>query len=52
MSTSLSDQVVRKTITDRGDVPGGGTPEDLDAMSRSYFKLWGEIAKANDIRAD
>ena len=41
-----------KGIVDRGDEPGGSTPEQLGAMTREQFKLWGEVVKANNIRAD
>ncbi|MET0509575.1 MAG: tripartite tricarboxylate transporter substrate binding protein [Burkholderiaceae bacterium] len=52
MNTALKDPGVIKNITDRGDEPGGGTPEDLANLTRAHFKMWGEVVKANNIRAD
>jgi len=52
LNKSMADPATAKTITDRGDEPGGGTPERLMAMTRDYYKTWGEVVKANDIRAD
>ena len=52
VNTALKDPVVPKGILDRGDEPGGGTPEQLGALTRSQYKTWGEVVKANSIRAD
>lgn len=52
MNGALKDPAVQKTITDRGDEVGGGTPEQLAALTRDYYKLLGEVVKANDIRAE
>jgi len=52
LNTALKDPVVTKGIVDRGDEPGGGTPELLGAMTREQFKTWGDVVKANNIRAD
>jgi tripartite-type tricarboxylate transporter receptor subunit TctC len=52
MNSALKDPGVQKSILDRGEEPGGGTPEHLAAMTRDNFKLWGEVVKANDIRAE
>src|SRR5262249_18221124 len=52
LNKSLSDPATVKTISERGDKPGGGTPELLGTMTRDYYKTWGEVVKANDIRAD
>lgn len=52
MNTALKDAGIQKGIIERGDEPGGGTPEQLAQMTRHYFKLWGDIVKANDIRAE
>jgi tripartite-type tricarboxylate transporter receptor subunit TctC len=52
MNSALKDPSVIKNITDRGDEPGGGTPEDLAKITQSQFKTWGEVVKANNIRAD
>lgn len=48
----LKDPSVVKNITDRGDEPGGGSAEYLGLLTRNYHKLWGEVVRANDIRAD
>ncbi|RZL89077.1 MAG: tripartite tricarboxylate transporter substrate binding protein [Variovorax sp.] len=52
MNSALKDANVQKTIADRGDEAGGGTPEQLDALTRNYYKLLGEVVKSNDIRAE
>jgi len=52
LNKSMADPATVKTITDRGDEPGGGTPEQLAAMTRDYYRTWGDVVKANDIRAD
>jgi tripartite-type tricarboxylate transporter receptor subunit TctC len=52
MNTALKDPKVTKNILDRGDEPGGGTPEQLGALTRNHYKTWGDVVKANNIRAD
>lgn len=52
LNTALKDPAVIKGISDRGDEPGGGTPEQLAALTRTHHKTWGEVVKANNIRAD
>jgi tripartite-type tricarboxylate transporter receptor subunit TctC len=52
LNTSLKDATITKGIVDRGDEPGGGTPEQLGALTRNQFKTWGDVVKANNIRAD
>lgn len=52
LNTALKDPVVIKSIADRGDEPGGSTPEQLGALTRDQHKLWGEVVKANHIKAD
>lgn len=52
LNTALKDPAVVKGIQDRGDEPGGGTPELLGTMTRDQFKTWGDVVKANGIRAD
>ncbi len=51
-NTALKEPNIQKTISDRGDDPGVGTPEELGAMTRHYYKLLGEVVKNNDIRAE
>ncbi|MDM0066786.1 tripartite tricarboxylate transporter substrate binding protein [Variovorax sp. J31P207] len=52
MNSALKEPNVQKTIADRGDDAGGGTPEQLAALTRDYYKLLGEVVKSNDIRAE
>ena len=52
VNTALKDPAVVKSILERGDEPGGGTAEQLGAMTRAQYKLWGEVVKANNIQAD
>ena len=52
LNTSLKDATITKGIVDRGDEPGGGTPEQLGALTRAQYKTWGDVVKANNIRAD
>lgn len=52
LNTAMKDASVVKSIVDRGDEPGGGTPEQLGALTRSMHKTWGEVVKANQIKAD
>jgi tripartite-type tricarboxylate transporter receptor subunit TctC len=52
LNAALKDANVTKGIIDRGDEPGGGTPEQLGALTRSHYKTWGDVVKANNIRAD
>lgn len=52
LNTALKDPTVTKSILDRGDEPGGGTSEQLGALTRSQYETWGKVVKANQIRAD
>ncbi|OUM04528.1 Bug family tripartite tricarboxylate transporter substrate binding protein [Variovorax sp. JS1663] len=52
MNTALKDAAVQKTIADRGDDAGGGTPEQLAALTKNYYDLLGKVVKDNDIRAE
>jgi tripartite-type tricarboxylate transporter receptor subunit TctC len=52
LNAALKDSTVTKGILDRGDEPGGGTAEQLGALTRSHYKTWGDVVKANNIRAD
>lgn len=52
LNASLKDPTVVKGILDRGDEPGGGTAEHLGNLTRSQFKTWGDVVKANSIKAD
>ena len=52
LNTALKDPTITKGIVDRGDEPGGGTPDQLGALTRTHYKMWGDVVKANNIRAD
>ncbi len=52
LNTALKDPATIKSIVDRGDEPGGSTPEQLGALVRSQYKTWGDVVKANNIKAD
>ncbi|ROZ71324.1 tripartite tricarboxylate transporter substrate binding protein, partial [Ramlibacter sp. WS9] len=52
LNAALKDPTVTKNILDRGDEPGGGTPEHLGNLTRTHYKTWGEVVKANNIKAD
>lgn len=52
LNAALKDPSVVKNILDRGDEPGGGTPEQLGALTREHYQTWGEVVKANNIRAE
>lgn len=52
MNATLKDPAVARNILDRGDEPGGGTPEQLGTLTATHFKTWGAVVKANSIRAD
>ncbi|CAG9179889.1 tripartite tricarboxylate transporter substrate binding protein [Cupriavidus respiraculi] len=52
MNTALKDQTIVKNIVDRGDEPGGGTPEQLGTLTQTHYKMWGDVVRANRITAD
>jgi len=52
MNTALSDPAVAAQITKNGDMVGGGSAERLGTLTRDNYKLWGEVAKRNNIRAE
>jgi tripartite-type tricarboxylate transporter receptor subunit TctC len=52
MNTALKDPAVVKGITDRGDEPGGGTPDALGNLTRTHYRMWGDVVKANNIQAE
>lgn len=52
LNAALKDPTVVKSIADRGDEPGGGTPEQLGTLTRNMHKTWGDVVKANNIKAD
>ena len=52
MNAALKDATVIKSIVDRGDEVGGSTPEQLGNLTRTHYKMWGDVVKANNIQAD
>ena len=52
MNTACQDATIRERITSRGDEPGGGTPEALGEVMRRDHARWGEVVRANNIRAE
>jgi tripartite-type tricarboxylate transporter receptor subunit TctC len=52
LNQALQDPQTRTRITDQGDEPGGGTPEQLGEMMRRDHQRWGEVVRANNIRAE
>lgn len=52
VNQACQDEVVRRNIISRGDEPGGGTPEQLGEIMRRDHARWGEVVKANNIRAE
>lgn len=52
MNAALADPAITSQITKNGDMVGGGSPERLGALTRDTHKLWGEVAKRNNIRAE
>lgn len=52
MNTAMNDPAVAKGIVERGDAPGGGTAEQLGTLTRTHYKMWGDVVKANNIQAD
>lgn len=52
MNAALSEPAIAEQITKNGDVVGGGTAERLNVLTRENYKLWGEVARRNSIRAE
>jgi tripartite-type tricarboxylate transporter receptor subunit TctC len=52
LNQAVQDSTVRERITSQGDEPGGGTAEELAALLKSDHARWGEVVRANNIRAD
>ena len=52
VNQACQDEAIRRNITSRGDEPGGGTPEQLGEIMRRDHARWGEVVKANNIRAE
>ena len=52
LNKALADPAVQSQITKNGDEVGGGTPENLAALIRDQYKVWGEVVRANNIRVE
>ena len=52
LTQALADPTTRSRISDQGDEPGGGTPEELGETMRRDHARWGEVVRVNNIRAD
>ena len=51
LNTAIATPSITSAITKNGDMVGGGTPERLAKLTRDNYKLWGDIAKKNNIKA-
>jgi len=51
LNAALADPAVSNTIKKNGDLVVGGSPERLAALTRDNFKLWGDVARRNNIKA-
>lgn len=51
LNAALADPAVSNTIKKNGDLVVGGSPERLATLTRDNFKLWGEVARRNNIKA-
>ncbi|WP_043360255.1 tripartite tricarboxylate transporter substrate binding protein [Belnapia sp. F-4-1] len=52
LNQAVQDAAIREKITSQGDEPGGGTAESLGETMRRDHARWGEVVRANNIRAD
>ncbi len=52
MNAALSDPAISGQITKNGDSVGGGSAERLAELTASNYKLWGEVARRNGVRAE
>lgn len=52
MNTALLDPAISNQITKNGDMVGGGTAERLDVLTRDNYKIWGDVTRRNNIRAE
>jgi tripartite-type tricarboxylate transporter receptor subunit TctC len=51
LNAALADPAVSNTIKKNGDLVVGGTPERLATLTKDNFKLWGDVARRNNIKA-
>jgi len=52
LNAALADPATRERMTSRGDEPGGGTAEQMGQMMTQDYTRWGEVVRANNIRAE
>lgn len=52
LNTAMADAGLRGRVTSRGDEPGGGTPDEMARIMAADYDRWGELVRANNIRAD
>ncbi|TCH98812.1 tripartite tricarboxylate transporter substrate binding protein [Roseococcus sp. SYP-B2431] len=52
LNAAMADTGLRGRVTSRGDEPGGGTPDQMARIMAADYELWGELVRANNIRAD
>ena len=52
LNQALADPATRARMTDRGDEPGGGTPEQLAEITRADHARWGGVVRSANIRAE
>lgn len=51
LNTATAAHAVSSAIAKNGDMVGGGSPERLEQLTHDNYRLWGEIARKNRIRA-
>lgn len=52
LNSALAEPAIRSQIEKNGDAVGGGTPERLGELTKRDFKLWGDVAKRNNIKVE
>lgn len=52
LNKTLEDPTVKGLITKNGDEIGGGSPEKLASLIREQYKVWGDVVRTNNIRAE
>ena len=51
LNKALADPATVAMVQKNGDLVGGGTPERLGTLTNANYKLWGEVARRNNIKA-
>ncbi len=52
MNAALSDPAIASQIVRNGDTVGGGSAERLATLTNDNYKLWGEVARRNGVKAE